>query len=192
MKLRNRWTGELARPIQVTVNRPHGFAVPALSDPAARRKILEENELMFRLRDEARDDAETKKLRLLAESYGVEENDFRALALALGREFVPGLQFKDPFKDVCGGPVGQNKVKSGRPRTWTPFRFERLLSEVEALKAKCSVNDREALERLAREKDWAKPENHRGGSSQLARDTRKSTSGGKVVAAAGGGVAAAG
>jgi hypothetical protein len=121
MKLRNRWTGELARPLQVTVNRPHGFAVPDLRDPAARRKILQENELMRRLRDEARDDAETKKLRLLAESYGVEENDFRALALAFAREFVPGFQFEDPIKNVCGGPVRQNKVKPGRPRTWTPF-----------------------------------------------------------------------
>ena len=165
MKLRNRWTGELATPIRVTVIRPHGFAVPTLSDPAARRKILAENEPMRRLRNEARDDAETRKLRLLAESYGVEENDFRALALALAREFVRGLQFEDPF-NVSGGPVGQNKVKSGRPRTWTPFRFERLLSEVEALKAKCSVNDRDTLARLAQKKDWAEPEDHRGGSTR--------------------------
>ena len=79
MSKRQLWKGELAKPIRVTVNRPHGFVVPDQNDSSGRA----ENELMSRLRDQARAEAETIKLSLLAKHYGIPVNDFRALALGI-------------------------------------------------------------------------------------------------------------
>ena len=53
MSPRQRWEGELARPIRFTVKPPHGSAVPdPATDPEAQSKIGAENELMVRLRDD--------------------------------------------------------------------------------------------------------------------------------------------
>jgi hypothetical protein len=168
-----RWKGELAKPIRVRVDRPHGFAVPDLTnDPDARKKILAENKLMDRLRDEARDAEETTKLRLLAEHYDIDENDHRALALTLAREFVPGFRFIDPIAPVVSdGPQYGNQKKSGRPVLWDGDRLLSLAADVEALKAKEGLTDREALERLARKKKWAR--NHGRGSDEW-RETLES------------------
>jgi hypothetical protein len=161
-----RWKGELAKPIRVTVNRPQGFAVPDQRDPVGRAKVVAENAHMCRLRDQARAEAETLKLALLARHYQIPVNDFRALALALARDFVPGFQFRDPLIPLTHcGPQYRKEVKSGRPRLWDFDRGERLLSAVEAL-ATNGLTQREALKRLARQKEWSAPENHRGGFSQ--------------------------
>lgn len=167
MNKRKRWLGELAKPIRITVNRKRGFIIPDLDDPTGRAKILAENRKMRRLRDEAKADAETKKLALLARHFQVAEDDFRALALALAREFVPGFQFRDPLRALrqCG-PQYEEKEKSGRPRLWDPDRLKRLLSDVEALKTNGDLTDREVLERLARRGEWMAPKNHRGGARQ--------------------------
>jgi hypothetical protein len=159
-----RWKGELAKPIRVTVNRPHGFAEPdRASDPDAEGKIIAENEFMDRLRDEAREAAETRKLPLLAKHYDVDENDYRALVLALAREFVPGFRFINPIAPVVNyGPQYGNQKESGRPVYWDGDRLWRLAEDVGVLKAKEGLTDREALERLSRKSQWAPPIHSRG------------------------------
>jgi hypothetical protein len=162
-----RWKGKLAKPIRVRVDRPHGFAVPSADDQDARKKILAENKLMDRLRDEAREAAETRKLPLLAEDYDVEENDYRALVLALAREFVPEFRFIDPIAPVVNhGPQYGNQKKSGRPVYWEGDRLLELAIDVNGLKSKEGLTDREALARLARKKKWAP--NHTRGSDPSA------------------------
>jgi len=126
---------------------------------------------MCSLRDEARANAETMKLNLLSEHYGLQRGDFRALALALARDFVPGFQFADPLR--YAGPQFDVEERSGRPRVWDTDSLLRLLNDVESLKTNESVSDREALARLARRKEWAAPERHRGDSHQW-RETLES------------------
>jgi hypothetical protein len=152
--------------------RPNGFAVPDQCDPVASEKIKAQNDLMCRLRDEARANAETMKLSLLSEHYSLQHGDFRALALALARDFVPGFQFKDPLR-YLRHPGPQFEERSGRPTVWDTDRLLRLLNDVESLKTRESVNDREALVRLARRKEWAAPERHRGDLHQW-RETLES------------------
>jgi hypothetical protein len=167
MNPRQRWKGELARPIRFTVKRPHGFAVPDPAiDPEAESKIRAENELMYRLRDKERAKAESSKLQLLAEHYKVTPNRFRALALALARDFVPGFRLID--KLIVTHPLGvvvdpPPKVKMGRSVVWGSDRLEELLTEVDAIKGASGGTNREALARLARKKKWSPPANHRGG-----------------------------
>jgi DNA mismatch repair ATPase MutL len=178
------WRGELARPIRVRVIRPHGFVVPdPTNDPDAVSKIRAENELMTRLRDDARAQAESAKLKLLAEHYEVSQNDFRALALAIARDFIPGFRFTDPLTTAKVQALPHNKQeerdldrlnrllaeaaqnKTGRPTKWHPDRLEELLAEVDAIKKETGVTDREALSRAAQKKKWGPPANHRGDRS---------------------------
>ena len=167
MSTGRRWKGELATPIRFTVNRPHGFAVPNPAiDPEAESKILAENELMFRLRDKGRAKAESAKLQLLAKHYRVPPNHFRALALALARDFVPGFRFRHPLRitDPLGVVVNpRHDERMGRPLVWGSDRLEEFLAEVHAIKSASGGTDREALARLVREKKWGPPANHRGG-----------------------------
>ena len=139
-------------------NRPHGFAVPdRATDPEAESKIRAENELMVRLRDNERAKTKSAKLELLAKHYDVPPNDFRALALALARDFVPGFRFRDmlTFTDPLGVVVNRRhdeKVRMGRPVVWGPDQLEEFLTEVEAIKSASGGTNREALARLARKK----------------------------------------
>jgi hypothetical protein len=167
MRKGRRWKGELARPIRIRVTRPHGFVVPhPTNDPEAETKIRTENELMIRLRDEARAGIESAKLELLAEHYDVPQNDFRALALALARDLIPGFRFRDPLRFGNCGPQHEEKEKDGRPIAWGPDRLHELLTQVDSIKKGNSLTDREALTRLARKKKWEPPTNHRGGSDK--------------------------
>jgi hypothetical protein len=164
MSPRQRWKGELARPIRFAVNRPHGFAVPdPATDPEAESKTRAENELMVLLRDDERAKAESAKLELLAKYYGVPPNDFRASLLALARDVIPGFQFKDPLRkgENCGPQYDQTE-KMGRPVEWSFDRLGKLLEEVDALGKGGNLTNREALARLARKKEWRPPANHRG------------------------------
>lgn len=165
MSINRRWKGDLARPIRIKVIRPHGFLVPdPAKDPEAENKIRAENERMARLRDEKRAQVELSKLELLAKHYGVRSDDFRALALAIARDLIPGFRFIDPLRPLTSwGPQYEEKVKSGRPGTWDFDRLEELLSEVNASKKLSPATDREALARLTRKK-WGPPTNYRGGS----------------------------
>jgi hypothetical protein len=168
MSINRRWKGDLARPIRIKVIRPHGFLVPdPAKDPEAENKIRAENERMARLRDEKRAQVESSKLELLAKHYGVRSDDFRALALAIARDLIPGFRFIDPLRPLTSwGPQYEEKVKSGRPGTWDFDRLEELLSEVNASKKLSPATDREALARLTRKKKWGPPTNHRGGSGK--------------------------
>jgi hypothetical protein len=168
MSSNRRWKGDLARPIRIPVIRPHGFAVPdPAKDPDAANKIRAENELMSRLRDEGRAQVESSKLELLAKHYGVPPDDFRALALAIARDLIPGFQFIDPLRPLTSwGPQYEEKLKTGRPGSWDFDRLEELLNEVNAVKKSSSATDREALARLARKRKWGPPANHRGGSGK--------------------------
>jgi hypothetical protein len=170
-----RWKGELAKPIRVNVNRPHGFYAPdPHEDPEAEKKIQAENDLMCRLRDDARAHAETQKLRLLCEHCGVEHDDLRALALAIARACIPGFKFIDPLRPIVNyGPQSENQKKAGRPRVWDVDRLMFLAVAVDTLRAKEGLTDREALHRLSREKEWSPPGNHRGNFSQW-RETLES------------------
>jgi hypothetical protein len=147
------------------VNRPHGFAVPdRATDPEAESKIRAENGLMVRLRDEERAKAESAKLELLAKHYDVPPNDFRALVLALARDVVPGLQFKDPLRKIENyGPQYYQTEKIGRPVEWGFDRLRKLLAEVDAISKGGNMTNREALARLSRKKEWSPRANHRGG-----------------------------
>jgi hypothetical protein len=155
MSINRRWKGDLARPIRIKVIRPHGFLVPdPAKDPEAENKIRAENERMARLRDEKRAQVESSKLELLAKHYGVRSDDFRALALAIARDLIPGFRFIDPLRPLTSwGPQYEEKVKSGRPGTWDFDRLEELLSEVNASKKLSPATDREALARLTRKKN---------------------------------------
>jgi hypothetical protein len=168
MSSNRRWKADLARPIRIQVVRPYGFLVPDPSkDPEAANKIRAENELMARLRDEKRAQVESSKLELLATHYGVPSDDFRALALAIARDLIPGFRFIDPLRPLTSwGPQYEEKLKSGRPGIWDFDRLEELLNEVNAFKKSSSATDREALARLVRKKKWGPPTNHRGGSGK--------------------------
>ena len=145
-----RWKGDLNKPFRpATVVRPHGFAVPSKDDPEAEQKIAAENALMWSLMDASVRDEETRKLALLSSEYGIPAEDFRSLALALAREFVPGFR-PEPRKRV------------GRVRFWDDTRLSELFNDVAAIKATAQITDREALSRLARKKKWAPPQSHRG------------------------------
>jgi hypothetical protein len=166
MRKNRRWKGDLARPIRIQVHRPYGFAIPdPTKDPEAGNKIRAENKLMERLRDEKRAQVESLKLELLAKHYDVPLDDFRALALAVARDLIPGFQFIDPLRPLTSyGAQYPEKIKSGRPAAWDFDRLEELLKEVTAAKKSGSVTDREALARVARKAKWRPPANHRGGT----------------------------
>src|ERR1700733_13068570 len=168
MRKGHRWTGELARPIRIRVNRPHGFILPdAARDPEADSKVRAENKLMVRLRDERRAEIESAKLKLLAEHYCVPPDDFRSLAIALARDLIPGFRFIEPLRPLTSyGPQYEEKVKGGRPTRWNPDQLEELLTEVKAIKKTNAGTDRDALAVLARKIKWRAPSNHRGSSAQ--------------------------
>jgi hypothetical protein len=96
---------------------------------------------------------ETRKLALLASDYGIAGDDFRSLALALAREFVPGFR-----------PEPRERI--GRACFWDGKRLSDLFDDVAAIKAANGITtDREALSRLARKKKWAPRDSHRGNSA---------------------------
>jgi hypothetical protein len=161
---RIRFKGDLARPIQLTVNRPHGFSVPDSRTPEGQAKIRAENEMMLKLIDEAAAKAELEKLNLLLIHFDLEDNDWFGLSLALARAFVPGLQIKHAPIFVNGELFGSGK--SGRPLVWDSTRFAELLTDVQSIKDRDGLTDREALARLMRKRKWAPPANHRRGSTK--------------------------
>jgi hypothetical protein len=166
---KSRWTGELAKPIRVRVDRQLGLAI---TDPET---VTRANEEMTRLAGEAITRRVHEKLHLLMEYYSIPDKDnWFSLALALATDHVPGFQWEWPLIELpvdwegnssssFSGPVTINRKKVGRHKEWGFDRLERLLVAVEQEKAQHGVRtDRDAISRLARRREWAPPATHRG------------------------------
>jgi hypothetical protein len=103
----------------------------------------------------------SRKFSLLFDHYGIKnKRNTRALAWALAREHVRGLQV-----------VGPTKEKRGRKLKWDGERLEQLLSMVESVKREHpKFKDRRALKFLIKNEPysaiWALPKNHKGSEDQ--------------------------
>lgn len=166
---KSRWTGQLAKPIRVRVDRQRGLAI---TDPET---VTRANEEMTRLAVEAIARRVHEKLHLLMEYYSIpDKDDWFSLAVALARDHVPGFQWEWPLIELSvdweghssssfSGPVTINQKKVGRHKEWDSDRLERLLVAVEQEKAQHGVRtDREAISRLATRREWARAAAHRG------------------------------
>jgi hypothetical protein len=160
---KRRWTGELARPIRPRVNRPRGLAVTDIET------VTKANNEMNDLYRAAIQEQFLEKLLLLMEHYEIsDKEDWFSLALALAIDHVPGFRVSlrlalEGGQDL-GAVVHRDGKKVGRRRLWTSDRLERLLDAVEQEKKKSGIRkDREALSRLARRQEWARPATHRKG-----------------------------
>jgi hypothetical protein len=156
LKKPRRWKGRLAKPIRPQVVRPRGLRV------LDAETVAKANEEMAQLIQQAVDRERFDKLRLLAKDYGVADDDFLGLAMALAIEHVPGFRADPtPLKIAEGGVMYASTV--GRPAEWTTERLDALLDAVEGAKKKHGLStDREALATLAACSGWAPPANHRG------------------------------
>jgi hypothetical protein len=154
-----RWKGRLAKKIRPQVIRPRGLAVTDAETVARAHKEMDD------LYKEAIAREYVEKLAILMKDYGIEEGDFRNLALRLAIDLgIPGFQL-DPaplyLEHGTFGPVMQGK-KSGRGIEWTMKKLDDLVSAVEDAKKKHRFsNDRDALLYLAQhQKNWARPAGH--------------------------------
>jgi hypothetical protein len=95
-----------------------------------------------------------------------DRDDWFRLAVALANDHVPGFHVEWPLVALpldFQGPVTIERKRVGRPTKWDFARWEQLLDAVEKEKARHGLRtDREALSRLARVGEWARPANHRG------------------------------
>jgi hypothetical protein len=166
MNKRKLWTGELAKPIRLRVNRPHGFAVPDRDrDPDANAKIVAENELINRQLAEDLAQEQMKKLKLLFDHFGLAVDDWKGLSLELAQISVPGFRVLSNAISTGGVIIGIEK-EHGRPVEWDANRLDELLAAVESIKAKFDLTNREAIARLAGTKKWGPPPTHRGHPDQ--------------------------
>jgi hypothetical protein len=120
---------------------------------------------MERLRQLAITKERVNKLRLLAEHYGIADDDFFGLAMALASEHVPGFSVDlTPLEMEYGDHGGVMYASTGgRPLEWTTERLDALFNSVEKVKNERGLSkDREALAILAARGKWAPPANHRG------------------------------
>jgi hypothetical protein len=121
------------------VDRSHGFAVPdPSSDPDAHAKIASENELIVRLRNDALAQQEEEKLNYLLEHFGITFKDWRALSLALAREFVPGFQVL-PDRICNGGEMFGDHKRTGRKTVWDVPRLVELFRAVRISRQRTEV-----------------------------------------------------
>jgi hypothetical protein len=87
---------------------------------------------------------ESRRLDLLSEHYGLDQGDYFALALALAREFVPGLQDK--------------KRGRGAPKKWGEIEMALLYADVQRTieeRQLSSTDVREACQHLAQSPAWS-------------------------------------
>jgi hypothetical protein len=158
-KKKIRWPSELAK--RIRVERPQGLSI---IDPET---VAKANEEMTRLAAEAVTQRLREKLRFLMAHYSIADRDnWFHLAVALATDHVPGFQVEWPLVELppdFQGPVITERKRGGRPTEWDFDRLERLLVAVEQEKARQGLStDREALSRLARRREWARPATHRG------------------------------
>jgi hypothetical protein len=113
-------------------------------------------------------ESRVEKLALLMKHYKIaDKTDYFSLALELAKDHVPGFRI-GRASELLRLRHGDHGVvlgnKRGRPREWTPERSDRLVDAVEETKKRYRYRtDREALENLARHKEWSRPAKHRGG-----------------------------
>jgi hypothetical protein len=152
-KGQHRWKGELAKPLLV------GVGITSLNEIASK-------ETRSRLQEAIRE-KRIEKLVLLAKHFKVGETDYLSLALELAKDHVPGFRIGRAsellrLKHGDYGAVLGNK--RGRKRESSLERSDRLVDDVEKTKKRLGCQtDREALEDLARHKEWSPPTNNRGG-----------------------------
>ena len=167
---RARLEEEIRKPIRPFVIRPKGFAVP--DDPEAIRR---ENALMEELHEKEVVAARREKLKLLLRRYSLAEDDFEGLALALAIEHEPGFQVDRQIAQAPFGFEGAVRIRDGKhidkprrhPVQWPVERLSELLEAVEAEKKKSGLTkDLDALKRLASQRQWRPPANHRSKSSR--------------------------
>jgi hypothetical protein len=109
-----------------------------------------------------------EKLALLMEHYKIaDKTDYLSLALELAMDHVPGFRIgraSELLRLKYGDHGAVLGNKRGRQREWTPERSDRLVDAVEETKKRYRYRtDREALENLARHKEWSRPAKNRGG-----------------------------
>jgi hypothetical protein len=160
----------IRKPIRVQVIRPAGLAV------TDRETIERANAQMVELHEQAVTAARREKLKLLSRRYSLAEDDYEGLALALAIEHEPGFQAIDhQIVELPPGFSGAVRVKDGKlvdkptghPVHWPYERLLRLLNAVETEKKKSRLTkDIDVLERLAKQKEWKPPANHRSRSTR--------------------------
>ena len=166
---KRKWTGELKKPIRVTVVRPKGLAV---TDPET---VAKANSEMERFANEAIRKEVIRKLGLLMDHYSISDKaDWFSLAVALATDHVPGFQIEWPLVSIPvdwegksvhseGGPILINNKKGGRLPEWDSVRLERLLAAVEKEKTTHNIRtDKGAIRRLAMRGEWARSATYRG------------------------------
>ena len=128
--------------------------------------VAKANQEMSDLYRDAIEEQFFEKLRLLMDHYQIsDKDDWLNLALQLAIDHIPGFRVSGVGFEAgqeSGPVVYRDGEKVGRRKTWPGDRLERLLEAVEQEKKKSGIRtDREALSRLARRKEWARPPNHR-------------------------------
>jgi hypothetical protein len=171
---------EIRKSIRPQVNRSRGLVV---SDDAQAMEFA--NAELTDLYEKAVARAFHDKLKLLLRRYSLEDDDWYGLALNLAIQYEPGFQVEFPLTvlrlteqsettDAFSGPVrvSSNVGKQrGRPRQWSFDRLEHLLKAVRAEKKKSGLKeDLDVLKRLARQKEWSPPRNHRSSSPRGEAD----------------------
>lgn len=154
-----RYRGELKERI------PLLYLGSQMSDPGYEAAFASKNE-------EILNRERLRKLDLLMEHYGiVDRSDFKALALALSVDHVPGFGCKRVRMKLGQGDFGAlvngEETEIGRPVEWSEERLAKLLATVEAEKQRDTrQTDRSVLAKLARRPPWSATGTHRGTSTQ--------------------------
>jgi hypothetical protein len=101
-----------------------------------------------------------EKLARLMKEYGIEEGDYRGLALRLALDHIP--HFEPPgFKlqhETWGAVV--RDTKGGAPTKWTVEQLDALVAEVDTAKKNYNLpTDEAALRHITKSGRWARPQN---------------------------------